>query len=109
MGYVGRGLAGALLITMTTFAPAFGFTLLGHEHFERLVRAPRMRSLLDCFMAAVVGLIAATAIGVMLASVTNVKSIVLFTVELAILFVINSRWIIPAVIVLAAASGWAFF
>jgi chromate transporter len=55
VGYVGLGLAVPYSSRRGTFAPAFGFTLLGHAHCERLVWVPRVRWLLDCVMAAACG------------------------------------------------------
>lgn len=105
VGYVGGGLAGALLITAGVFVPAFAFTLVGHPFFERLLSAPRVRVVLDGVMAAVVGLIAATAIGIVRSAVTDIEAAVLFVMALGVLFVVNSRWVIPAVICGSAVWG----
>ncbi len=58
VGYVGGGLAGALVMTCGMFLPAFGFTMLAHDFFERVTNSPRVRSALAGVMAAVVGLLA---------------------------------------------------
>lgn len=104
VGYVGGGLIGALLMTAGVFIPAFGFTLLGHETFERWVNEPRVRLLLDGVTAAVVGLIAATALNIVRTAVTSVEAAVLFAVVLLVLFRSNTRWVIPAVI--AGTAMW---
>lgn len=105
VGYMGGGLAGALLITLTVFAPAFSFTLFGHALFERVVHSHRVRRVLEAIMAAVVGLIGATAMGLTLAAVTSAPAVLLFVAALTVLLRTSSRWVIPVVIVGAAAWG----
>lgn len=106
VGYIGGGLAGALLMTAGVFVPAFAFTLVGHELFERLLNRPRARVMLDGVMAAVVGLIAATAIVVLRSALRDGAAVALFAAALAVLFATNSRWVIPAVIAGSAGWGW---
>ncbi|MET0658420.1 MAG: chromate transporter [Steroidobacteraceae bacterium] len=105
VGYVGGGLVGALLMTAGVFVPAFAFTLVGHRFFERLLSTPRVRVVLDGVMAAVVGLIAATAVGIVRSAVTDVDAALLFGLVLAVLFATSSRWVIPAVIAGSAVWG----
>jgi chromate transporter len=106
VGYIGGGLAGALLVTAGVFIPAFGFTLLGHDFFERWLHHPRIRVFLDGVTAAVVGLIAGTTIGLMRESVVTVQAAVLFCIALLVLFRTNARLAIPGVI--AGAALWGF-
>lgn len=108
VGYVGGGLAGGLLITSTVFAPAFGFTLLGHDFFARAMQSPRLREWLDLVMAAVVGLIGATAAGIAFATLTTVQAGVLFVLLLSMLFMSRSPWAAPIVIAVGAAWGAAW-
>lgn len=56
VGYLVSGLVGALLATVLIFAPAFAFTMIGHELFERLVNEPRLHEFLLGVTAAVIGL-----------------------------------------------------
>lgn len=37
VGYLGAGALGAIAMTLGVFAPAFAFTMIGHEYVERLV------------------------------------------------------------------------
>lgn len=62
VGFAGGGLAGALLLTLGIFLPAFSFPILLHDQLERLVQKPRIHALLDGIAAAVLGLIAAVAV-----------------------------------------------
>jgi chromate transporter len=105
VGYLGGGFAGALVMTAGIFVPAFAFSLLGHDFFERLVHHPRLRFFLDGVTAGVVGLIAATTVGLMRAGLTTVTTVAIFAVALGVLFRWNSKFLIPLVIAGAALVG----
>jgi chromate transporter len=107
VGYLGGGPAGALVMTAGVFLPAFAMTLLAHEQLERLVMYPPTRKFLDGLTAAVVGLIAATAVSLLVATVDSVWTAILFVLALAALFYWNSRWLIPIVVASAALVGLA--
>lgn len=62
VGYIGGGIAGAIVATCGMFLPAFTFTLLGHSVFERLVAWRSSHSFLDGVACAACGLIVALAI-----------------------------------------------
>jgi chromate transporter len=106
VGYLGGGPWGAVAMTAGVFLPAFAFTLLGHDLMERLVQQPRLHAFLDGVAAAVVGLIAGTALALMRLSVDDLAALVLFAVVLAVLFASKARLVIPAVIAGAALWGW---
>ena len=104
VGYVAGGFAGALAITAGVFVPAFGFTLVGHRHLERLVENRSMHTLLDGVTAGVTGLIGATAVMLVPDAVRGVYGAVIFAVVLVSLY----RWRSPAVVAIAVlASGAA--
>jgi chromate transporter len=107
VGYVGGGPVGAIVMTVATFFPAFAFTLLAHDPLERLVREPRVRTFLDGLTAAVVGLIAATAISLLWTTVGTWLGFAVFVAALGALFYSNSKWLIPVVIAGAAIAGLA--
>lgn len=105
VGYLGGGPWGAVAMTVGVFLPAFAMTLLAHDPLERLIHQPRIRSFLDGVTAAVVGLIAGTAVALLRVSVVGVESLALFAIVLALLFVSKARMLVPAVI--AGAALWA--
>jgi chromate transporter len=107
VGYVGGGPAGALSMTLGVFLPAFALTLVAHDPLERLLHDARIRAFLDGVTAAVVGLIAGTALSLLIASVRSIPSALVFAVALAILFSWNSKLAVPFVIAGAAACGYA--
>jgi chromate transporter len=107
VGYLGGGAAGAVVLTIGIFLPAFAFTLLAHEPLERIVNEPRIREFLAGVTAGVVGLIAATTIALMSVSIVNIPTAVVFLVALAALFYFKSKFVIPLVVAGAALAGYA--
>ncbi len=107
IGYVGGGPAGAIVMTIGVFLPAFALTLIAHEPMERLIHERRVRTFLDGITAGVVGLIGATALGLMLANIRGLLTGAVFLVALATLFYWNHRFVIPLVIAAATITGLA--
>jgi len=107
VGYLGGGPWGAVTMTAGVFLPAFSFTLLGHDALEDLVHRPGIRVFLEGVTAGVVGLISATTLALLRASLTGPEAFVLFGIALAVLFATKARLAIPAVIAGAALWGWA--
>jgi chromate transporter len=107
VGYIGGGPLGALVMTFTTFLPAFAMTLIAHEPMERVIHDPRVRTFLDGLTAAVVGLIAGTALSLLAANVRDVTSGFVFAAALVALFYWKSKLAIPLVIAGAAIVGVA--
>lgn len=103
VGYVAGGLGGALAMTVAIFLPAFLITLLGHRTLERIVDAPRVHAFLDLVTAAVVGLIAATAVTLLVAAIDSVVAGVMLATALLVLVMWRSRASIVAVVLACAA------
>ena len=107
VGYLGGGAAGAVVLTIAIFLPAFGFTLLAHDPLERLVNRPRIREFLEGVTAAVVGLIAGTTIALMMVSIVSIPTAIVFAAALAALFYFKAKLVIPLVVAGAALAGYA--
>jgi len=107
VGYLGDGAMGAIMLTVGIFLPAFAFTLLAHDPLEKLVSEPRVREFLEGITSGVVGLIAGTSIALVVVSVVNIITVIIFTVALAVLFYFKSKLITPLVVVGAAFAGFA--
>jgi len=95
VGYLGGGPLGALALTAGVFLPAFSFTLIGHDFFEKLVDDQRVHSFLDGITAAVVGLITATAIQLLRAALPDLPAVGIFALALLMLY----RWKMNATVV----------
>jgi chromate transporter len=109
VGYIGGGPLGALIMTFGIFGPAFAFTLVGHDYLERLIENIALHSLLDGVTAGVVGLIAATTIGLFRTAVTTLPALGIFVVALLVLFRWKSKLAIPVVVFSAAIAGGLLF
>jgi chromate transporter len=109
VGYLGGGPAGALVLTAGVFAPAFGFTLLGHRYLERLVDIREAHAFLDGVTAGVVGLISATTLTLLNASVNNLPAWLIFGLAVITLFRWKARWAVPAVLLGAGALGLVLY
>jgi chromate transporter len=104
VGYLGGGAAGAWVLTVGIFLPAFVLTLVGHRPMERLLEHVRIRALLDGVTAAVVGLIAGTAVALVAASIVNVTTAIVFLCAVTAAFWVRSKFAVPLIV--AAAFMW---
>ena len=78
IGYLGSGFPGAVMITLGIFLPSFAFTLIGHQFFERLIDNKGLHAFLDGVTAGVVGLIAVTALQLLLVALPDIPAVVVF-------------------------------
>jgi chromate transporter len=112
-GYVAAGWSGALAITAGMFLPAFAFSLIFFERLEQIVDHPRLHRLLDGVAAAVIGIIAATAVQLLLATAVRAPALGPLLPILATGFLIawkwKSRWSAPSVIAFGAVAGALLF
>src|SRR5262245_24348683 len=107
VGYVGGGLLGALMLTAGIFLPAFSFTLLGHGVFERITGNVAVHDLLDGVTAGVVGIMAATTVGLVRSSITDVPSACIAAVGFAVLWFWRSRASVPLTVLAGGLLGLA--
>lgn len=110
VGYLGGGPLGATLLTSGIFLPAFAFTLIGHNFFEKnFIENKAAHAFLDGVAAGVVGLIAVTTIGLFQEAVTDIPSLGIFVISLLMLYRSSSKMIIPVVILGAGIVGYLFY
>lgn len=108
VGYVGGGPLGAIAMTIGVFAPAFAFTIIGHDALEKLVENKSAHAFLDGVTAGVVGLIAATALIILSETVIGLNAWIIFSLAVIVLFVSKSKWAVAWVVLAAGLFGWLF-
>lgn len=112
VGYLAGGLASALAITAGIFLPAFSLALLFYDRLERVIENERLHRLLEGVAAAVVGLIAVTALQLGWTVAQSVPSLALgtitFVASLALLYLWKSRLNVLAVVIGSAMMGAGF-
>lgn len=108
VGYIGGGPLGAIIITVAIFTPAFAFTMIGHDYLERLVNHRSAHAFLDGVTAGVVGLIGATALGILSETVVGLHAWIIFSLAVITLFISKSKWTIAIVVLAAGLYGLIF-
>jgi chromate transporter len=109
VGYVGGGPLGALVMTVGVFLPAFAFTLIGHHYVERLVENPAAHAFLDGVTAAVVGLIAVTAVDLFRAGVVDWPTALIFVLALLAALRLRAKSAVAGIMGGAGVLGWVFY
>ena len=111
VGYVAGGPWGGIAITAGVFLPAFAFSMIFYDRLEAVLENARLRALLDGVAAAVVGLIAATAIQLGWGQATGSDNApilaAIFAVALAIIWLWKSPLAAPVAIALGGLAGAA--
>ncbi len=108
VGYIGAGALGAIAMTIGVFAPAFSFTMIGHDYLEKLIENKSAHAFLDGITAGVVGLISATAIYILIETITNIPAFIIFSLALLVLFISKSKWAVAWVVLGAGLLGVLF-
>ena len=106
VGYVGGGLVGALSLTAGIFLPAFAFTLVAHDPLERLVMRPAVHTFLQGVTAAVVGLIAVSAVILAHTAVIDGWTLAIMAAVLLLLYRSHARLAVFAAIIGGGVAGW---
>lgn len=105
VGYLGNGFWGAVTITAGVFLPAFAFTLIGHQFFERLIENRELHAFLDGVTAAVVGLIAATALQLLIVAVPDIPAFVIFVLSLIAVYKWKAKAAVAGIVLAAGLLG----
>ncbi len=98
IGYVLKGVPGALLATLAIFLPSFFFVAVSHRYIERMRSSKWFSGLLDGVNAAAVGLMAGVTIELAREAIVDVTTVVVAVMALLLLAVarVNSAWLILA-------------
>ncbi len=96
IGYLLGGFPGAVLATVGIFLPSFIFVAISYHALARYKDSPLVRSMLDGVNAAALGLMAAVAWQLGLASIIDpvTTGILLVSLVLLLRFKVNSTWLI---------------
>lgn len=105
VGYLGGGPWGGLVLTAGIFLPAFAFTLIGHHYIEKLISNQSLHAFLDGVTAGVVGLIAATTLGLLKTAVVDIPSFIILAAALIALYRWRSKATVAVVILGAGLAG----
>lgn len=107
VGYIGGGALGALALTAGIFLPAFAFTLIGHNYFEKLIENKSAHAFLDGITAGVVGLIVATTIGLFRAAIIDLPALGIFIGALVLLYKWKAKTAVAGIVLGAGIVGLA--
>jgi len=99
VGYFAGGWLGATIITAAIFLPSFCFTLIGHRFLQKVIENKALHNFLDGVTAGVIGLIATTALQLLITTITDVFSIIIFTISLITLYLLKSKFAVAFVII----------
>ncbi len=106
VGYLAGGPLGAIVITVGIFLPAFAFTLLGHDYLEKIMENKALTNFLDGVTAGVVGMIAATSIGLFHSAISDIPKLLIFAVSLVLLYQWKVKTVTLRVILCAGLLGY---
>lgn len=98
IGYLLKGVPGALLATLAIFLPSFIFVAVSHRYIGRMRASKWFSGLLDGVNAAAVGLMAGVTIELAREAIVDVTTVVVALGALLLLAVarVNSAWLILA-------------
>jgi len=105
VGYIAGGLAGALVITLGIFLPAFVFPIFFHHQLVAVAENERLHPFLLGVAAAVIGLIAAVTVTILETSVTDVYTALIALGAFAALNRWHSKLTVVYVMAVAGVIG----
>jgi chromate transporter, chromate ion transporter (CHR) family len=109
VGYFGGGPLGALAMTLGVFLPAFLFSILFFRHLEAVIRNPTLHHFLEGVTAAVVGIIAVTALRLGIVAIPNIPALLVFLAALVAVYRWQNKLATPALIAAAGLLGGLVF
>jgi len=105
----GSGFGGAALMTLGIFLPAFSFTLIGHNFFEKVVDSAIVAPFLDGITASVIGIVLVTAFEFAKATLRTPLSLLIFFLSFAALWHFKHKFTSPIVIIVAGIASQILF
>lgn len=105
LGYYLNGIYGALIITFGIFLPAFLFTLLFHNLFERVINLKSIHNLLSGITASVVSFLWVSALSISFKVFQDVKLIPIFLLCLVLILRFNNKFILPIILLASVLAS----
>jgi chromate transporter len=98
IGYVLKGVPGALVATLAIFLPSFVFVAISHRYIERMRSSQLFSGLLDGVNAAAVGLMAGVTVQLAREAIVDAATLIIGVTALLLLAAarVNSAWLILA-------------
>jgi chromate transporter len=98
IGYVLKGVPGALVATLAIFLPSFVFVAISHRYIERMRSSQLFSGLLDGVNAAAVGLMAGVTVQLAREAIVDAATLIIGATALLLLAAarVNSAWLILA-------------
>ena len=109
VGYIGHGIGGAVVITIGIFLPAFSFTLIGHEFFEKVVENDYIEPFLDGIGGAIIGLLLDTAFAFVQGVINTPVDAIAFLLAFAAIFHFTDKYTQVVTLIVAAIAGQALY
>lgn len=109
VGFIAADVPGSILMTIGIFTPAFSFTIIGHNLFERLVHLKTFAHFLDGVTAGVVGLITISCLQLIKPAMKTPLDAVVFVVALGMAYRFTHRMTPVILVLFAAVAGQVFF
>ena len=104
IGYLVAGFAGAAVAALATFLPCYLFTIIPAPYFRKHGKKPAIVAFVDGCTAAAIGTIAGAVVVLGKRSITDIPTILIFAVTLALLW--KAKKIPePVIVALAAVAG----
>ncbi len=104
IGYLVAGLSGATVAALATFLPCYLLTIIPAPYFRKHGKRPGIVAFVDGVTAAAIGTIAGAVVVLGKRSITDLATVAIFAVTLALLLKVR-KLPEPAVVALAAIAG----
>jgi len=108
-GFVGNGIAGAIVIVIGIFLPAFSFTIIGHELLESVMENKLIEPFLDGVGVGVIGLLLQTCFLFLRAAVFSPVDACIFYLAMHASFHFTDKYTQPLMLITAAIAGQALY
>jgi chromate transporter len=104
IGYLVAGFPGATVAALATFLPCYLFTVIPAPYFRKYGKLPSILAVVDGVTAAAVGTIAGAVVVLGKRSITDIPTVLILVVTIALLLKVK-KFPEPAIVALSAVAG----